>query len=233
MELRSVRCYSLVWLLCDLIDHVEAKSFYAFCDPPVEHFVQLFPESRAVPVQVRLLHRKLVEIVLLDFWHPLPRRSAKCGFHIVRRSPFYTIPPHVKIMERIRPALLRFHEPHMLVRRVVQHHVQNDPDPALAGFCDQLFHIRECTEHRIDVVIIRYVIPIIVLRRAVYRAKPYRIDPKRFQVIQTLDDTADVTDPIVVAVLKALWIHLIDNGLFPPVSPIKTHIKHLHERSAA
>ena len=90
-----------VRLLGDLVDHIQPESAHAFIHPPEDHVVDLPAHLRILPVEIRLLHRELMEIILVYFRHPLPGRSAEGGFHFIGILVLHAIPPHIIIMVRI------------------------------------------------------------------------------------------------------------------------------------
>ena len=131
-----------VRFLGDLVDHIQPESAHAFIHPPEDHVVDLPAHLRVLPVEIRLLHRELVEIVLIYFRHPLPGRSAEGSFHFVRVLALRAVPPHIIIMVRIVSGFLCLPKPPVFIRSMVEHQVHNDPDIALLRFPDQFFHIR-------------------------------------------------------------------------------------------
>ena len=73
------------WLLRDQRNHVHAKSIHALVQPELHQAVHLVPHLRVVPVQVRLLHRKVVQVVLARRRVQLPRRPREERGIVVRR----------------------------------------------------------------------------------------------------------------------------------------------------
>ena len=205
-----------VRFLGDLINDIQPEASHALFDPPVDHIVYFLAYCRIVPVEIRLFHRELMKIVLLYFRNPLPGRAAEGCSHIIGRGSLFSVSPYVIIMVRILPALLRLLEPAVFIRCVVQHQIHDNPDMMLSRLPDQLLHIRHSAKHGIDILIVGYIIPVVILRRSVYRGQPYCIDPQIFQIIQSPHDAGQVPDPVTVAVLKALRIYLIYYCFLPP-----------------
>ena len=52
---------------------------------------------------------------------------------------------------------------------MVQHQIHDDTYIFLFCFRDQFFHIVKAAEHRIDILIIRNIISVVILRGAVHR----------------------------------------------------------------
>ena len=81
---------------------------------------------------------------------------------------------------------------------MIQHQVHDDPDILFFCFCDQLLHIIQGAEHGVDILIIRNIIPVVILRRPVDRREPDRIDSQIRQIVQTADNPPDITDAVTV-----------------------------------
>ena len=58
--------------LADQVDHVHAKAVDAFFKPIVHHVVNLSPELRILPIQVRLFFRKVMKIVSIGLFFIFP-----------------------------------------------------------------------------------------------------------------------------------------------------------------
>ena len=153
----------LIRLLSDLVDHIQTKTSHAFVHPPEDHVIDLPAYPRILPIQVRLFHGKLMEIVLFQFRHPLPCRSAEGRFHIVWEFSLHTVSPHIVVVVWIVFSFLRLQKPSVLVRCMVQHQVHDDPDIPFLRLRDQFLHIRKGSEHGIDVLIIRDVVSVVIL----------------------------------------------------------------------
>ena len=213
-------------LFGDLVDHVQPEAAHAFVHPPQDHIVDLPADLLIFPVKVRLLHRELVEIVLPHLRHPLPGRAAEDGFHLVGQDSFLPVPPDIIVVIGVVFTFLRFLKPAVLVGGMVQHQVHDDPDVALLRLPDQLFHIFQGPEHRVNVLIIGDIVPVVVLGRPVDRGEPHGVDPQIRQVIQPPDDPRDVADPVPITVLETSGVDLIDHRILPPFSLCSCFIFH-------
>ena len=114
----------------------------------------------------------------------------------------------------------------MLFRSVIHHEIENDFDAAFMRFEDQLFNLSHRPENRIDFEEVGNIIAIIDFRRFEDRIQPNHIDAQILNIIQTVDNTANIPDTIPVGVLKTHRIHLIHNQSMPPLTHI-THTKNL------
>ena len=99
---------------------------------------------------------------------------------------------------------------------MVHHHVHDHADVMGLGRCQQMVEIRHRAEHGIDRFIIGNVIAEILLRGGVNRRQPNGIDLQTLQIVETLNDSVDVTDSIAVCVLETARIDFIHQGMFPP-----------------
>ena len=60
-------------------------------------------------------------------------------------------------------------KPGVFIGSVIDNKIHHDLEPALVGLGQQLIHVVECAEQRINVLIGGNIVAIIVLRRLVYR----------------------------------------------------------------
>ena len=139
----SIARYLSVRLLGNQIYDIKTEAANALVHPPEYHIIQFFSELRVIPVKVRLLYRKLVQIVLPKLWYPFPRRTAKCRCHIIRRNPFLAITPHIIVMIRIVLAFLRLNKPPVLIWGMIEHHIHYNLYITLSRLSNQLLHIRK------------------------------------------------------------------------------------------
>ena len=93
---------------------------------------------------------------------------------------------------------------------VIQHHVQHQVHSPLFRFLHQLFKISHGPVAGIDALIIRYVIPIVILRGIEKGSQPQVINTQLFQIIQMFDHASQVAESVPIGILKRLGINLID-----------------------
>jgi hypothetical protein len=84
---------------------------------------------------------------------------------------------------------------------------------------DQLVELLERAEERVDVVVVGNVVAVVGHRRAVDRAQPDDVDTEQLEIVQVVQDSAEVTDAVTVAIGEAARIDLVDHGGLPPVAP--------------
>ena len=82
---------------------------------------------------------------------------------------------------------------------------------------DQTLHVLHVAKKRIDILIIGNIVSIVALRRSAHRGKPDCINAKLLQIIEFFYNTAQISDPIAIAVFKATRIDLVYHCFFPPV----------------
>src|SRR5829696_8132957 len=84
---------------------------------------------------------------------------------------------------------------------------------------DQLVELLERAEERVDVVVVGDVVAVVSHRRAVDRAQPDDVDTEQLEIVEMVQDSAEVTDSVTVAVSEAARVYLVDHGGPPPVAP--------------
>src|ERR1700682_672407 len=92
-------------------------------------------------------------------------------------------------------------------------------DDAQAAFVrgrEERLKILERAEVRIDVVIISDVVTVIAQWRRIERQEPDRGDAEFLQIIEFLDQSAQIADAVTVTVMKSFNMQLIDDRVFVP-----------------
>ena len=84
---------------------------------------------------------------------------------------------------------------------------------------DQLVELLERAEERVDVVVVGDVVAVVGHRRAVDRAQPDDVDAEQLEMVEVVQDPAEVADAVTVAVGEAARVDLVDHGGLPPVAP--------------
>ena len=65
--------------------------------------------------------------------------------------------------------------------------------------------------------VIRYIIPVVITGRLIYRRQPDYIDSQFLKIIQMSRDSVQIPDTIPVAVSKAARINLVYYAFLPPL----------------
>lgn len=104
----------------------------------------------------------------------------------------------------------------MLIGRVVDHEIENDPHPELVHLCYQFIHVCHCAIWSMYSFVIGDVVSHIYLWALVHRADPDHVDADRFDILKTLSNATQVADAIAVRILEGCRVDLINHGIFPP-----------------
>ena len=178
LKLRAVLARQLavrIGALGDQGDDVHAEAVDASVKPPVHHVVHSAAHGRVLPVEVRLLLRELMQEVFATLGAVFPCGAAKVGAPLIglgaglagrgagtSRTP--PIPVGVFVV-----FVLGCFKPGVFIGSVIDNKIHHDLEPTLVGLGQQLVHIVERAEQRINVLIVGNIVAIVVLRRLVYR----------------------------------------------------------------
>ena len=102
-----------------------------------------------------------MKIIVVTAWHLLPDGASEDGSPVVRGISVLTFPEEeilpIRAL-RIPKSLLK---PLMLIRTMIDNHIQNEPDTQLLPGLNHPVKILHRAEHRIDLIVIRYIISVI------------------------------------------------------------------------
>lgn len=104
----------------------------------------------------------------------------------------------------------------MLIRRVVQHHLDNDADVSLVRGFEKDLEVIQRAIVRMNRPIVRDVIAVVAQRRRKERHQPNRIDAKLLQIIKLLRQAAEISVAITAAVVKSTDMRLVNDRVFVP-----------------
>lgn len=156
-------------------NHIHAEAVNAAVKPPVHHVVYRAAHSRIFPVEVRLLLRELMQVVFATLRAVLPSGATEIrppliglGTGLAGRGARTRRAPPVPVGVLIILVFGRF-KPGVFIGSVIDNKIHHDLEPALVGLGQQLIHVVECAEQRINVLIVGNIVAIVVLRRLVYR----------------------------------------------------------------
>ena len=199
------------------IHRIQSKARNAALVPEPRGVVHRLLHFRIPPIQIRLLRIKIVIIKLAGARIELPRRPAKRRNPVIRRRSIgLAIAPDVPVALRICFRRTRLHEPRMLIRTVVHHKIENNPHAFLLALRHHGIEVLQRPIHRIDILVIRYVIPEIHLWRREAGRNPNRVHAQVVQVPHFRFDTLEISNAVVVAVSKAARIELVKHRTLPP-----------------
>ena len=92
-----------------------------------------------------------------------------------------------------------------------------EPDAALLAPVCKLYEIAEGAICRVDVVVVRYIVPAVAAWRRLKRHEPDSCDAETLQVVEFLNQTLEVPDPVPVAVTKGPNVRFINHRVLVPV----------------
>ena len=154
----------------------------------------------------------------------LPAGTAEIRAPVRRQAAVFRSLPDIEELPVLSVRILTgLPEPLVLIGAVVDDQVHQNKHVPLLRLRDQAFHVLHGAEPRVDRVVIRDIIPLICQRRFIDGRQPQDIHAQIFQIIQLLDNPGNISDPVPVAVVKALRVDLIGNLVMPPFA-FHTHI---------
>ena len=104
----------------------------------------------------------------------------------------------------------------MLVARVSRDEVEDDLDSAPVRGCDESIGVGQRAELGMDVAIVGHVVAPVCVRRGVNRVQPEAADAEPLQVVEPVDDAAEIAHSVPVRVRKRPGIELVDDDTLPP-----------------
>ena len=214
-------------------DGVQPEPRYAAIEPETQHPEHRLLDRRIAPVEIGLLLVEAMVIELLARRHPGPGRAAEDRYPIVRRHTAIVlifllkrrdarrvggqaVVPDVPIRFRVRPRTRRLLEPLVLVRSVVEHHVEDQLDAALLRLGLQPIEIGHRAVLRIDRLVIGDIVTKIDLRRGEHRGQPDGSDAEFLQIIEVRSDSVQIADAVSIRIGETARIDLVDYRMLPP-----------------
>src|SRR5437016_2377713 len=197
--------------ICD----VEPKTIDMAPEPPIQYFKRRLACCGRLPVQFRLLTQEFVMIASATRRMVRPGRPAERRQPIVWRGAVVARRcPDVPV--RLLSGFETFNKPRMLIRRMREHLVGHDLQPARMRFPKQVVEVCVATVFRIDDVVIRNVVTPVAIGRRVDWRQPDGIDAQRGNVVELRDQSFEVTDAVAIRIGEAADIDLIDGSAAPP-----------------
>ena len=172
-----------------------------------------------VPVQVRLLREKGVEVPLagaLVEGPGFPHRPEARQPIVRRPATRRAVPPDVPVALGVVPAGARSDEPGMLVGGVVGDPVQDHLDSARVTIFNQPVQAFQAAKDRVDVAVVGHVVAEVGHGRGVDGREPGGLHPERREVIEVRRDAAEIAHAVTVAVREGPRVDLIDGPALPP-----------------
>ena len=211
-------------MLQEHVEDVEPEAVDAAVEPAADHPELGLLDRGVPPVQVRLLGQERVEVELAAGRLPRPGRSAEERDPVVRAAgpaaPIEAsrIAPQVPVGEQVVARGAAGLKPGVLVARVIYDEIEHDPQPAPMGLPDQPVELGLGAEAGVDRLVIADVVADVEAGRRIDRRQPDGIDAEagRTEVIEVIDDAAEVAGPVTVGVGEAARVDLVDDAIQPP-----------------
>jgi hypothetical protein len=210
-------------------DRVEPESVDPQVEPEARHVPHRALDLGVAPVQVGLLLQKGVIVVLAGRWIVLPGRAAEDRGPVVRRAGVSRIAPDVPIALGVIPARARLDEPRMLIRRVVEHEVEDDADAAGVRLAHKGCEVLERAILGGHAGVVGDIVAAIQKGRWVMRRQPDSVDTQVAQVVEPGGQPHEVADAVAIAVGEATWVDLVEDRLLPPAVGF-IHMLHSFDR---
>src|SRR4029450_3345104 len=117
----------------------------------------------------------------------------------------------------------RLGEPRVLDARVVGHEIEEHPDLAFVGGGDQRVDVGECPEDGLHAGVVGDVVAPVGVGRDGDRVDPDAVDVEPGEVVETVDDPAQIADAITVRVGIGTGGDLVEDAFLPPPVRVVGH----------
>ena len=124
--------------------------------------------------------------------------------------------PDVPVGARVVLARARLLEPRVVGRRVVHDEVGDDAHAALVRLLDERLEVVDVPVVGVDAEEVGDVVAAVAERRLVHRQEPDAVDAEPLQVVELLDQPAEVAGAVVVAVVEAADVDLVEHRRLEP-----------------
>ena len=215
-------------------NRIEPKAVDAHVEPEAHDAEDRLAHLRIVEVEVGLMAEEAVPVVRLGDLVPGPVRLLGVGEDDARAAVLVRVvaPDVVVALARALGRAARRLEPRMLVRRVVDDQLGDDPQPAAVRLAHEMLEVvarpvaaggrcgsRRCRSRRPQ-------------RRRIERQQPDRVDAEVLDVVELLRQPAEVADAVVVGVEERLDVQLVDDRVLVPVDIRRLASRRRGRRSA-
>ncbi len=204
-------------LLVQIRHRVEAEAVDAEVEPEAEDVEHRLLHLRVLVVEIRLVVEEAVPVVLTAHRVERPvRRLAvdeddpHVGISLVR------VGPDVPVALRPGRVGARLLEPRMVGRRVVHDQVGDHADAALVRLLDELAEVVDRPVVGMDREEVGDVVAAVAQRRVVHRQQPDAVDADPLEIVELVDQPAEVAGAVVVAVEEAADVDLVEDGRLEP-----------------
>ena len=171
-----------------------------------------------VEVEVRLVAEEAMPVELLRLRIPRPVRLLGVGEDDARAGVLVrVVAPHVPVaLRRSLRRAARPLEPRVLVGGVVDHQLGDDADVPLVRRVEERPKVLDRAVRRVDLLVRGDVVAVVLERRRIERQQPDRVRAELADVVELLDQSAEVAVAVGVRVAEALDVELVDDRVFVP-----------------
>ena len=214
LQVLAVRALALV----QVRHRVQPEAVDAEVQPEPQHLQHRVLHQRVLVVEVGLVGEEPVPVVLaadlvVGPVGPLGVDEDDPGVGVL----VVGVGPDVEVAERAVRVAAGGLEPRVLVAGVVHDQVGDDPDAALVRLLDQLDEVADGAELGQDRGEVGDVVAAVLQRRGVDRQQPDAVDAQPLEVVEALDEAADVAGAVVVGVAEAADQHLVEDRSLVPL----------------
>ena len=205
------------------VDDVHAEAVDAAVEPPAHHLVDRRPYLRVLPVEVGLLPGEQVEVVLPRRRVELPHRTGEVRLPVgglgSRRARLGAGPPgrHQYQSRLALSTLERDSTNHgcssdvwLTTRSITSFMPRSCIAASSSSNCSSVPNVGSMS------LVVADVVAVVVVRRPIDRRQPDDVDAEVDEVVELVDDPAEIADTIAVAVGEAARIDLVDGRRGPP-----------------
>ena len=180
---------------------VEPEAVHAEVEPEAQDLEHRLLDLGVVEVEVRLVGEEAVPEVGARLVVPGPVRGLGVGEDDPRvLVAVHGVRPDVPVALGVSGARARLLEPRVVARGVVHDQVGDHADAALVGGLDEVAHVVDRAVVGLDREEVRDVVAAVAQRRRVERQQPDAVHAEPLQVVELLDQPAEVARAVAVGV---------------------------------
>src|SRR3954453_16667829 len=173
-------------------------------------------------------------VILAPGFVELPSAATESAEPVVRGpAAICRLRPEIPVGACVRARRTTLDKPWMLVRRVVWHQIDDQLDVGRVDCPYEPVELLHCADMRIDGAVLGNIITKIAKRGRIKRRKPNRVYPKRLHVVETLQQSCQITPSIIITVLEGNKRDLVDDRVLPPIFFSVLHVRLRSRRSCS
>ena len=199
--------------LADDVDDVEAEVLDTLGAPEVDGPSGLGTHGRVVPVEVGLGAVVEAQVVQAGVTERRPGGAAELGDPVGGQRAVLLGRQQVEVVLVGGVSSQGPLEPLMIGGDVVENHVQHDADAALTQGGDKVLEVLHGSHGWVDGAVVGDVVAIVPARRGEEGVEPDMIHPQRGDVVDLLNDAAQVAYAVAGGVAEGLGIDLVDDAV--------------------